>query len=92
MSLRPIRTAALQRVVSGLRAVAPRADAAAPHRAASPGAREPDDSDGRAFPLAPPELGWRASSYDLKHGLDVVELPTSLPVEVLDRLFNAPGK
>ena len=31
-------------------------------------------------------------SYDLKHGLDVVELPTSLPVDVLDRLFSAPGK
>ena len=39
-----------------------------------------------------PEPGWRASSYDLEHGLDVVELPTSLPVDVLDRLFNAPGK
>jgi hypothetical protein len=50
-------------------------------------AREPEDE------LAPPvesaEAGWRASSYDLKHGLDVVELPTSLPPDVLDRLFNA---
>jgi hypothetical protein len=40
----------------------------------------------------PPEASWRGSSYDLKHGLDVVELPTTLPVDVLDRLFNAPGK
>jgi len=40
----------------------------------------------------PPEPGWRGSSYDLRHGLDVVELPTTLPVDVLDRLFNAPGK
>jgi len=40
----------------------------------------------------PAEPGWRGSSYDLKHGLDVVELPTTLPVDVLDRLFNAPGK
>ena len=41
---------------------------------------------------APPEPSWRGSSYDLKHGLDVVELPTTLPVDVLDRLFSAPGK
>ena len=53
-------------------------------------AREPEDD---VRPAAePPEPGWRGSSYDLKHGLDVVELPTTLPVEVLDRLFNAPGK
>ena len=38
------------------------------------------------------EACWRGSSYDLKHGLDVVELPTSLPVDVLDRLFNAPRR
>ena len=38
------------------------------------------------------EAGWRASSYDLKHGLDVVELPTSLPADVLDRLFSAPKR
>jgi hypothetical protein len=53
-------------------------------------AREPEDD---VFPGAEPrELGWRSSSYDLKHGLDVVELPTTLPVDVLDRLFNAPAK
>jgi len=52
--------------------------------------REPEDD---VRPGAePPEPGWRSSSYDLKHGLDVVELPTSLPVDVLDRLFNAPAK
>ena len=52
--------------------------------------REPEDD---IRPGAePPEPSWRGSSYDLKHGLDVVELPTSLPVDVLDRLFNAPGK
>jgi hypothetical protein len=42
-----------------------------------------------AAPVESAEAGWRASSYDLKHGLDVVELPTSLPPDVLDRLFNA---
>jgi len=41
---------------------------------------------------APPEPSWRGSSYDLKHGLDVVELPTTLPVDVLDRSFSAPGR
>jgi len=56
----------------------------------APSPRDPEDD---LRPEAePPEPGWRASSYDLKHGLDVVELPTTLPVEVLDRLFNAPGK
>lgn len=60
-----------------------------PGDADPPLTREPDDeSDGAAVA----EPGWRASSYDLKHGLDVVELPTSLPVDVLDRLFRAPGK
>ncbi|HEX4234073.1 MAG TPA: hypothetical protein VH041_07180 [Caldimonas sp.] len=50
--------------------------------------REPDDE--HAPPAAESgEAGWRASSYDLKHGLDVVELPTSLPPDVLDRLFNS---
>jgi hypothetical protein len=53
-----------------------------------PPVREPDDED-LAESLEP---GWRASSYELRHGLDVVELPTSLPPDVLDRLFNAPGK
>ena len=51
--------------------------------------REPEDDIRRA---EPPEPSWRGSSFDLKHGLDVVELPTSLPVDVLDRLFNARGK
>jgi hypothetical protein len=54
-----------------------------------PPAREPDPKE-RPGAAAEPE--WRASSYDLEHGLDVVELPTLLPVEVLDRLFNAAGK
>lgn len=49
-------------------------------------AREPDDEHAASKSA---EAGWRASSYDLKHGLDVVELPTSLPADVLDRLFNA---
>jgi len=52
-------------------------------------AREPDDEHA---PSENAEAGWRASSYDLKHGLDVVELPTSLPADVLDRLFNAPRR
>jgi len=55
-----------------------------------PPAREPEDDIRREG--APPEPSWRGSSYDLKHGLDVVELPTTLPVDVLDRLFNAPSK
>jgi hypothetical protein len=50
-------------------------------------AREPDDE--HAPPVEGAEAGWRASSYDLKQGLDVVELPTSLPPDVLDRLFNS---
>jgi hypothetical protein len=50
-------------------------------------AREPDDEHAPAGEGG--EAGWRASSYDLKHGLDVVELPTSLPPDVLDRLFNS---
>jgi len=43
--------------------------------------REPDDD--LAPGVEPRDLGWRSSSHDLKHGLDVVELPTTLPVEVL---------
>ena len=50
-------------------------------------AREPEDEHAPAGESG--EAGWRASSYDLKHGLDVVELPTSLPPEGLDRLFNS---
>jgi len=50
---------------------------------------EPEDDIRRA---EAPEPSWRGSSFDLKHGLEVVELPTSLPVDVLDRLFNARGK
>ena len=62
----------------------------AEHSGPAQPAREPEDD---VRPAAePPEPGWRGSSYDLRHGLDVVELPTTLPVEVLDRLFNAPGK
>ena len=49
-------------------------------------AREPDAAHGASDPA---DIGWRASSYDLKQGLDVVELPTSLPPEVLERLFKA---
>ena len=52
--------------------------------------REPEDDIPRRAEC--PEPSWRGSSFDLKHGLDVVELPTSLPVDVLDRLFNARGK
>jgi hypothetical protein len=49
-------------------------------------AREPDDEHA---PAHAPEAGFRVSSYELKRGLEVVELPTSLPPEVLDRLFKA---
>jgi hypothetical protein len=49
-------------------------------------AREPGDEHA---PTEPSEAGFRVSSYELKRGLDVVELPTSLPPEVLDRLFKS---
>ena len=64
--------------------------ASAPSDEAAPKpAREPDDEHA---PGESAEAGWRASSYDLQRGLDVVELPTSLPADVLDRLFNAPRR
>ena len=50
--------------------------------------REPGDD--RRADTKPADPGWRSSSYDLEHGLDVVELPTSLPIDVLDRLFKEP--
>ena len=50
------------------------------------------ESGGEHGASEPVDIGWRASSYDLKQGLDVVELPTSLPQDVLDRLFNAPRR
>jgi len=53
-------------------------------------AGEPEDDVRRATEPADP--GWLSSSYDLKHGLDVVELPTSLPADVVDRLFDALAK
>ena len=49
-------------------------------------AREPDDEHASA---QAPEAGFRVSSYELRRGLEVVELPTSLPPEVLDRLFKS---
>jgi len=49
-------------------------------------AREPEDEHA---PPQTPEAGFRISSYELKRGLEVVELPTSLPPEVLDRLFKS---
>jgi len=56
--------------------------------AAAP-AREPDDEHARAEVT---DAGFRASSYELQRGLDVVELPTSLPPDVLDRLFKTPPR
>ena len=61
-----------------------RRPAAPPPSAAT--ARERDDEN---VPPETPEAGFRVSSYELKRGLDVVELPTSLPPEVLDRLFKS---
>ena len=61
-----------------------RRPAAPPPSAAA--AREPDDE---SAPPETPEAGFRVSSYELKHGLDVVEVSTSLPPEVLDRLFKS---
>jgi hypothetical protein len=68
------------------RAVASPAEPAQAELAGAVPAREPDD--GHAPPEAP-EAGFRVSSYELRRGLDVVELPTSLPPEVLDRLFKS---
>ena len=52
-------------------------------------AREPDAEHARAEVA---DAGFRASSYELQRGLDVVELPTSLPPDVLDRLFKTPSR
>ena len=91
MNLSPPKlTAPFKRSVRRLAAVRDAAGGDAGADTAQMPVREPEE-DGRAEAV-PPEPGWRGSSYDLKHGLDVVELPTSLPVDVLDRLFNAPGK
>jgi len=71
------------------RGVNPAATPGAVDDAAPKSAREPDNE---LAPAESAEAGWRASSYDLQRGLDVVELPTSLPPDVLDRLFNAPRR
>ena len=65
--------------------------------AAAPAPVEP----GEAAPTGDPEdeptraevadAGFRAS-YELQRGLDVVELPTSLPADVLERLFKSPQR
>ena len=79
----PVRRAWPQVPAAGAAARAP----AAPADEGSPKpAQEPDAAHGASDPA---DIGWRASSYDLKRGLDVVELPTSLPAEVLERLFKA---
>ena len=62
---------------------------APPEPAAALPAREPDDEHART---APADAGFRASSYELQRGLDVVELPSSLPADVLDRLFKTPQR
>jgi hypothetical protein len=49
--------------------------------------RDPDEPDRADAP--PAEPGWQSSSYDLMRGLDVVELPTSLSPETIDRLFRS---
>jgi hypothetical protein len=67
----------------------PAAEPAAVDPAAVAPARDPQDEHA---PAETAEAGFRASSYDLKRGLDVVELPTSLPADVLDRLFKSPRR
>ncbi|MBV9891549.1 MAG: hypothetical protein JO090_11775 [Rhizobacter sp.] len=52
-------------------------------------ARQPHE--GHA-PADAAEAGFRASSYELRRGLDVLELPSSLPADVLDRLFKSPQR
>ena len=54
-----------------------------------PSARGPIDEHAR---VEVADAGFRASSYDLQRGLDVVELPTSLPADVLNRLFKSPQR
>jgi len=72
------------------RRAAERTDAPAPVPAGdAPPAREPDEEHRQADVA---DAGFRASSYDLRRGLDVVELPTSLPADVLDRLFKSPKR
>lgn len=66
----------------------PASPSAVEHRSLTP-AREPGDEHAASQPA---DFGWRVSSYELKQGLDVVELPSSLPPDVLDRLFNAPKR
>jgi hypothetical protein len=92
MNLHPPKLPALRRGArrAGAMLDAGHAERDAPAALAQGPVREPDDD--LAPGAEPRDLGWRSSSHDLKHGLDVVELPTTLPVEVLDRLFNAPAK
>ena len=72
------------------RDAADRTNATAPVPAGeAPTAREPDDEHARTETA---DTGFRASSYDLRQGLDVVELATSLPADVLDRLFKSPQR
>jgi hypothetical protein len=86
MTLRKPKFPPLRRAVRKSAPVASRPPAAPANEGPSNSAREPDDEPGAGEPA---DIGWRASSYDLKRGLDVVELATSLPPEVLDRLFKA---
>ena len=39
-------------------------------------------------PLERPEPGWRMSSFELTHGLDVSEEPDTVPGELFDELFK----
>ena len=64
-------------------------DAKRPPAASPPSAAAARERDDENAPPETPEAGFRVSSYELKRGLDVVELPTSLPPEVLDRLFKS---
>jgi len=70
----------------------PAAPAVAPAPTASGDAVPARDPDDEHAPAEAPEAGFRASSYELKRGLEVVELPTSLPPDVLDRLFKSPSR
>ena len=39
-------------------------------------------------PMERPEPGWRMSSFELAHGLEVREEPDTVPGELFDELFK----
>ena len=56
---------------------------------------DPDKLPAAAVPTTPeeplerPEPGWRMSSFELAHGLEVSEEPDTVPGELFDELFKS---